>query len=86
MKYLVGLTPKEVAELKNREIALRNGCTGSISDGLGVIIKHPDREEYAIEVSDDYIDWLNDEEKQSLIPREVALIEGWIAEDKTIEE
>ena len=78
MYYLIGLTPEEAAELKNKQIAKRNGCNGNITDGFGLIIKHLINDEWAIQIPDEYAAWLNSDEVNNLITEEQAIEYGWI--------
>lgn len=80
MQYLIKFDSEEAAKEKNIEIARNNGCDGNLTNEFSTIIKHPLRDEWAIQVPEAFASCLTAEEQVSLITEEVLDNDGWFSE------
>jgi len=69
MKYLIGLSPEEVAKTRTRIAAEAKGCTGNVTTYWFAVIKHETRDEWGLCIPEGQEDLLT--------PEEIAVLKTW---------
>jgi len=80
MKYLVGFETENEAKQRSEEIAIVEGCVGEVSKYWFGIIKHKDRDEWAMCIPEGEEDKITQNEQDLLKEHSELDLDGWFPE------